>query len=150
MWRTVIINKGDRVSLKDNWIVVSGETEVKIPLNELYSVVVDNQDTMLSVGAINALTQSSVHIVYCDKKHLPSSVVLPYNIHYRPLNVIKKQVAWEKGFCNDLWNKIVEAKIVNQARVLKMQGADRYGKAICVNGIACGREAYRGGFPQNQ
>ena len=89
MWRTVIINNAERVNLKEGWLIVQTDKDVRIPVNELYSVVVDNPNTMLSVSAINALTQAGVHILYCGEKHLPVSIVLPYNTHYRPLNVIR-------------------------------------------------------------
>ena len=100
--------------------VETAADEERIPINELYSVVIDNPRTTLSVGAINALTENNVHILYCGEKHLPESVVLPYNTHYSPLAVVKKQLEWESPFCDKLWEKIIKAKIRNQAEVLKM------------------------------
>ena len=123
MWRTLIINSAERIRLKENWIVVETENgEERIPVNELYSLVIDNQMTTLSVGAINALTEYGVHILYCGKKHLPESVILPYNTHYSPLAVVKKQLEWDEAFCDKIWEKVIKAKIRNQANVLKMCG----------------------------
>lgn len=121
MWRSLIINTAERVTLKGNWLIVETEAvEERIPVEELYSVVIDNPLTTLSVGAINALTENNVHILYCGEKHLPESIVLPYNTHYSPLTVVKKQLEWDEAFCNKMWEKIVKAKIRNQAAVLKM------------------------------
>lgn len=121
MWRTLIINTAERVKLKDNWLIVEAEHgEERIPVEELYSVVIDNQATMLSVGAINALTENNVHILYCGGKHLPESIILPYNTHYSPLAVVKRQLEWDSAFCDKMWEKIIKAKIKNQAAVLKM------------------------------
>ena len=79
MWRSLIINTAERVTLKDNWLMVETEAgEERIPVEKLYSVVIDNPMTTLSVGAINALTENNVHIFYCGAKHLPESIVLPY------------------------------------------------------------------------
>lgn len=126
MWRSLIINTAERVKLKDNWLIVETETgEERIPVEELYSVVIDNPMTTLSVGAINALTENNVHILYCGEKHLPESIVLPYNTHYSPLAVVKRQLEWDEAFCNKMWEKIVKAKIRNQAAVLKMCGRSR-------------------------
>ena len=106
MWRTLIVNTAERVRLKDNWLIVETDaTEERIPVEELYSVVIDNPATMLSVGAINALTENNVHILYCGGKHLPESIVLPYNTHYSPLAVVKKQLEWEEVFCDKIWEK---------------------------------------------
>jgi len=122
VWRTIIINIAELIRVKDNWLIVETDEEVRIPINELYSIVIDNPQTVLTVSAINYLTQNGVHILYCNEKHLPVSVVLPYNTHYRPLNVIKKQLSLSKKFKDDIWQKITQAKISNQAQVLKMCG----------------------------
>lgn len=96
MWRTLVINSAERIRLKDNWIIVETEKgEERIPVTEIYSLVIDNPVTTLSVGAINALTENNVHILCCGQKHLPESIVLPYNTHYSPLSVVKKQLEWE-------------------------------------------------------
>ena len=71
MWRTLIINTAERVKLRDNWLIVETEQgEERIPVEELYSVVIDNPATMLSVGAINALTENNVHILAKFRKFL--------------------------------------------------------------------------------
>ncbi|MEG2203169.1 MAG: type II CRISPR-associated endonuclease Cas1 [Christensenellaceae bacterium] len=125
MWRTVVVNDSDRISIQNNWLLIEGEQVARVPLDELYSIVVDNPKTLLSVGAINAMTQQGVHIIYCNEKHLPVSVILPHNMHYRPLNVLKKQLSLKKQFKDEIWQKITCAKIENQSQVLKMCGCKR-------------------------
>lgn len=123
MWRTVIITQGERVRLQNNWVVVqNGEKEQQIPISDLYSIIVDNRAAHLTVGAITALTNEGVHIIFCDEKHSPVSVVTSLNTHYRPLNVIRKQLALSDNFKDALWQKVIMGKIENQAQVLKMQG----------------------------
>jgi CRISPR-associated protein Cas1 len=71
---------------------------------------------------MTAITAAGAHILICDHKHMPQTVVYPLNNHYRPLNVIKKQLAMGEDFKAGIWQKIVREKIKNQARVLKICG----------------------------
>ena len=80
MFRTVSVYRGERISVKDNWLIVSGEREQRLPLEDLYSVVIDNQETVLTTAAMTRLTKAGAHILICDEKHLPATVVLPQNI----------------------------------------------------------------------
>ena len=42
MWRTVIITQGEKLTIKDNWLVVfSDNSEQRVPIGDLYSVVID-------------------------------------------------------------------------------------------------------------
>lgn len=123
MWRTLIINSAQRMRVKDQWIVVENDDgEQRIPVTDLYSVVIDNPQATLSVSAINTLTENNVHILYCGENHLPQSLVLPYNTHYSPLAVVQKQLSWTKEFCDLVWKIIVQQKIENQAAVLRCAG----------------------------
>ena len=64
MWRTLIINSAQRMRVKDQWIVVENDDgEQRIPVTDLYSVVIDNPQATLSVSAINTLTEEEKQII---------------------------------------------------------------------------------------
>jgi len=125
MFRSVIVNQGELIKVKDNWLLVTGESENKIPIEDIYSVVIDNRAALLSMPAITALTDSGVHILLCNEKHMPVSVVLPLNTHYRPLDVIERQLALGQETKDLIWKKIIRKKIYNQAVVLQKAGVHR-------------------------
>ena len=85
MWRTVIVASGEKLNIKDNWLIVS------------------SAEGEISVSVLTTLTQAGAHIILCDEKHLPVSATLPINTHYRPFNVIKKQIDMTYEFKNLLW-----------------------------------------------
>ena len=63
MWRTVIVTQGEKLIVKDNWLVVwSDKDEQRVPIGDIYSVVVDNRAALISVNAITTLTMAGVHI----------------------------------------------------------------------------------------
>ena len=126
MWRTVIVTAGERLNIKDNWLVVSNqEGESKVPVSDIYSLVIENRSAMLSVSVLTTLTQAGAHIILCDTNHLPVTTALPLNTHYRPFNVIKKQLELSQNFKDKLWQKIVEKKIYNQYLCLKYRGVNK-------------------------
>ncbi len=125
MWRTVIISSGERLNIKDNWLIVySQKGETKVPVDDLYSVVIENRSAMLSVSVLTTLTQAGTHIIFCDANHLPTTISLPLNNHYRPYSVVKKQIEMSQVFRDCLWQKIVVQKIKNQSLCLKYVGVE--------------------------
>lgn len=123
MWRTLIVTAGEKLTAKDNWLhVYSPQQEARVPIGDLYSVVVDNRQVLLSVSVLTRLAQAGVHLLLCDEKHLPCAVLLPLGLHYRPLTVLQKQMALPQPFKDQLWQRIVMAKIQNQAKALRLAG----------------------------
>ncbi len=119
MFRTVIINKGERIRLKDNWLIVEFEDNSKsIPIDDIYSIVIDNQSTLITASVINAITNAGGHIIICDNKHIPSSTIYPVCNYYRPLTVLRNQIELSQECKNKIWRFIIEEKIRNQALVL--------------------------------
>lgn len=126
MFRTVVVNFGEKISIKDNWVVVTaGDEDRRIPIEDVYSIVIDNPITCITAPAITKLTDNGTHILVCNEKHLPVSIILPQNNHYRPLNVIRKQMDMSVDFKNQLWDRIIKAKILNQAKTLKLCGGKK-------------------------
>lgn len=125
MWRTVIVSGGQKMTAKDNWLHIFTETDEKrIPIGDLYSVVIDNPNTLISQKVLSALSESGVHIIICNDRHLPSSVVLPLNCHSNAYFVFSRQTEISDCTKNMLWQKIVKQKIINQAGALKLAGVN--------------------------
>lgn len=147
MFRTVVINQGERISVKDGWLIVGlYDEEKRVPIEDIYSVVIDNISSTITLRTITQLTDNGTHILVCNEKHQPVSIILPQNTHYRPLNVIRKQISMSQDFKNKLWDNIVKAKIQNQAQVLKLCHCSTvsYDKLIQFsNGIENGDEGNR-------
>ena len=123
MWRTLIVSSGEKLTVNSGWLhVCSPEREVRVPINDLYSVVIDNRRAMLSVAVLTTLAQAGVHILFCDEKHLPAAHLMPLNDHYQPLTVVRKQLELSEELKDLLWQRITQQKILNQAQVLRLTG----------------------------
>ena len=126
MWRTVIVSKGERLTVKNNWLYVySDEFEHHIPIDDIYALVIDNHSAMLSVNVLSSLSSAGAHIYYCGRNHLPVAVTYTLNSFYKPLLTAKKQMSMTKEQKDNLWNLIVRQKIINQSLCLNYCGVDK-------------------------
>lgn len=67
-WRTVIVASGEKLNINDNWLIVSSaEGESRVPVSDIYSLVIENRAAMLSVSVLTTLTQAGAHIILCDE-----------------------------------------------------------------------------------
>lgn len=123
MWRTLIVSSGEKITVRDGWLhICSPQQEVRVPIGDLYSVVIDNPETMLSMQALTQLSNSGVMVLLCDSKHLPSAQMLPVSSYYQPLSVLQKQINLQDELKDQLWQRIVVAKIQNQSKALRLAG----------------------------
>jgi len=57
LWRTVIVTTGEKITVRDRWMIVySDRNEARIPIEDIYSVVIDNRQTLMSVNVLNTLS----------------------------------------------------------------------------------------------
>ena len=126
MWRSVIIYNGERLTVSDDWLVVSyddGEKK-RIPMEDLYCIVIDNRNLTLTVPVITALAKHKVHLILSDERHLPVAQIYPLNTNYHCYRILKKQLAASDDFRGLLWQRIIRSKILNQATCLENQWAE--------------------------
>ena len=97
---------------------ISSGDDITYPIEDINSVMIENNLSVISVQCINKLVENNVIVYLCDDKHLPSTYVLGYNSFYKNLDVYRKQVSISKPFGKQLWRTIVKSKIINQSKVL--------------------------------
>ncbi len=123
-WRVVAIENPARLSLRDNQLVIAQDVEATLPIEDLDTLVLDSYGITTTANLLTALATKSTTTVICDEKHLPASVLLPYSQHSRQAKVSRQQLAMSQPLKKQLWQRVVEQKIVNQADVLRMVGLD--------------------------
>ena len=125
-WRIVYIEKGDYLnSYLDNLKIKKGIDEIKIPFNDINSIIIDNNYTVMTTGFINKCVEYKINLVICDYYHLPSSILLPYSGNYQTTLILYKQLEWQENEKNYFWKEIIKTKIKNQCKVLKILNKDK-------------------------
>ena len=118
-WRIVYIEKADQLRLYlDNLKVIRDESEILIPLSDIHTILVDNQQTIVTARIINKLAKYHILMVFCDEKHLPNTYILSPHSHHQSSKILKKQISWTEQIKQLMWQQIIQIKIYNQASVL--------------------------------
>ncbi|PTJ45967.1 type II CRISPR-associated endonuclease Cas1, partial [Staphylococcus simulans] len=97
-FRTVIITKESKLSLRMNHLIVKADELYKIPLQEILCLVIENPSVSITGHLLNALSENKIIKLLCDKKHLPLSFVVPIYGHHKQSRHIAKQLNWNKEY----------------------------------------------------
>ena len=128
-WRSIMVEHPARISVKQSQLIISGEYESSLPIEDLNVVLIESRQAQITSTALSCLAQEGVALMVCDDHHLPCGVLLPYAQHSRSLAVARMQVDAGEARKKRLWQQLVKAKIANQARCLRMfdlkQAADK-------------------------
>lgn len=119
-WRGVHISQAARLSLADGQLVAQQESgEVRLPLEDLAWVVIDNPQVTLTVALMTACMKAGIAITVTDETHTPCGMALPFHRHFRQGEVARLQVEMTGPLKKRLWQSIIQTKIRNQAAALQ-------------------------------
>lgn len=126
-FRTVVITKQSKISYKNRFLVVKQESEEKfIHLTEIDTIIVDSISVSISAYLLKELSDNKINIIFCDEKHNPFGELSSYYSRHNTSKQINEQIKWKKLSKDMLWVKIIENKILNQARLLKKIKSSKY------------------------
>lgn len=98
----------------------SDNTIVKtIPVEDIGVIVIDNRQISFTSGIMSALLENNAAIITCNEKSLPVGLLLPLAGNYIQNERFRAQIDASLPLKKQLWQQTVEAKIRNQAAVLK-------------------------------
>lgn len=119
-YRQIYIKKAKHLSVKhESLIVHKDDTIIEVPLEDIASILLEDHTTTISTSLISELSNNYITLITCNKKFLPSSIIIPMHMHYRQLRVLKMQLNIKKPLESQLWAKIIKSKIQNQ--IIAMQ-----------------------------
>lgn len=146
--RTLFFSSPCRLSVKDKQMVVelreTGETKTS-PVEDLGFVVLEHQQISISLPLIDELVKNNVAIVFCDRTYHPASMLLNLNGHHIQQELFTFQINAGAPQKKNLWKQTVEAKIRNQAGLLKKLGKDYKNVLYFANNIKSGDTENREG-----
>ena len=120
-FRSLVITTPAYIHTKNNQLVVRNERDHTVPIEDIQAILLENQQTSVSIFSLQKLIKYGVTVYICDEKHLPSAVIIPFYQHSRNVAVMRLQEKLSVPQKKGLWKQIVVAKILNQARCLKLQ-----------------------------
>lgn len=118
-WRSILISNGGKLSLKRKQMLIQQEEqEFTVPLEDIAIVVVESRETVITIPLLSAFAQQGITLLSCDEQFLPCGQWLPFAQYHRQLKTLKLQLEASQPQKKQLWQRIVQQKIRNQAFVL--------------------------------
>ncbi len=118
-FRQVIIRKSETIRLETNNLVVINKKEIKVPLEDIFIILIEDPNTVITTRVISKCAEYRIAIIVCNEKYQPCSIITGFNQHHRSLYVLEKQVNIDTAVKSNLWKQLITSKIYNQYCVLK-------------------------------
>lgn len=125
-WRTVAITNPARLRVEASQLVIAQETEVALPLEDIAVLLLESPQISLSAGALSRFGELDCVVLVCGAQHTPVLACLPYARHSRISGVHRLQLSTGLPFRKRCWQRLVKAKILNQAECLRLAGCPRW------------------------
>jgi len=119
-----IFEESRYLSLTRGFMSVKARDELvaQVPLDDIAVVLLSAHSITFSKPLLAALADQGSIVVICGKNYAPSAMQLPVYGNYQQAAVIKSQIDASTPFKKNVWKRIVEEKISNQAKVLQETG----------------------------
>ena len=117
-WRTVVISRRSKLDLKMGYMVVRGEEERRIFLDEIAILLIENPAVSLTGCLLEALTEKKIRVIFCDSAHSPMAELSPLHGSHDTTRKLRQQLAWSEEIKGAVWSEIIADKIAKQAQHL--------------------------------
>lgn len=121
-FRTVIVNSRAKLEFRLNFMIVRGENEKHIFIDEINTLIVQSTAVSLTAALLSELIRSGVKVIFCDEKFNPCSELVPYYGAHNTSKRYKIQTQWRDETKNEIWRLIIAQKITNQKNYLQKRG----------------------------
>lgn len=126
-YRQVIIKKSEKLHFKDKQLIIDKDNQsTKIPLEDINYILIEDSTTILTTRLLAELGKNAISLIVCDERFEPTSIMYPYNYHFKQLDVFTHQLEIDDNIKNEFWNQIVKRKIENSIRVLEMTSKEEF------------------------
>lgn len=143
--RTICIQNPASIAVKNGSLAISqnGDLRGLIPLEDIWVLIIEAHQVQVTAAALSRLVDKGVGIMLCGDDHMPNGLLLPIGAHSRHAAIVDDQLAISKPLKKRLWQRIVKAKIANQARVLDLLGSDSAAVKELINEVLSGDTSNR-------
>lgn len=109
------------------------------PIEDIGVLVLDHPQISITHAAISALTEGNCALIACNRKHLPSALLMPLDGNTLQSERFADQIGASLPLKKQLWQQTVAQKILNQAAVLhQATGAEVHNMLAWARGVKSG------------
>lgn len=124
--KTLFFGNPAYLSVKNSQLVIKlteQETQQEVvrtvPIEDIGVVVLEDRQITITNVALDALLQNNCAVITCDEKHIPAGMLLPLEGNTIQSERFANQIDASLPLKKQLWQQTIQAKIRNQASVLK-------------------------------
>jgi CRISPR-associated protein Cas1 len=119
-WRTVLVTKPCRMSVKNLQFVYEpvDEEKISVPLEDITVIVLETNQANITTALLSQIAEKNIALFSCDNYHMPNGLFTPFHQHSRLSQVAHIQRDMKVPLKKQLWQKIITQKITNQAQLL--------------------------------
>lgn len=90
-----------------------------VPVEDIGLVVLDHAQISITHGLMNALLDNNSAVLWCDRQHLPSGLMLPMGVNHVFAKKLRSQIDASEPLKKQMWRQTIQQKIFNQALMLE-------------------------------
>ncbi|PCH99800.1 MAG: subtype II CRISPR-associated endonuclease Cas1 [Flavobacteriaceae bacterium] len=120
-WRTVLVTKPCRLSMKNQQLVYEPKDEesINVPLEDITVIVLENSQSNMTTALLSQIAEKNIALFSCDSYHMPNGCFTPFHQHSRLSQIAHIQVKMKLPLKKRIWQNIITRKISNQSQLLK-------------------------------
>lgn len=125
-WQTLCINAESKISLDQNNIVIkkADGTYQSYNLRAIDCVIFNNARLTITLPIITALIEHNTTSIFCNNKHDPIGMFVPFGIHTKAYEKLNEQINWNNVRKKNLWKMIIEQKICSEKTTIRFLKED--------------------------
>ena len=126
--RTLFFSTPYCLSLRNGQMIIhtreDPDQRKSIPIEDIGFVVLEDQQTSITLPLLNALSDNNVAVILCGENRMPNALLMNLDSNRTQGEHYRMQIAASEPLKKGLWKQIVETKIRNQAALLRKLGYD--------------------------
>ena len=139
-WRTILVTKPCRLSMKNLQLVYEpkDEASITVPLEDITVIVLENNQATMTIALLSMCAEKNIALFTCDNYHTPNGLFTPFHQHSRVSQIAHIQKDMKLPLKKQIWQKIIKQKLSNQAQLLKQFNKDSFSVEVLVNKVKSG------------
>ncbi|MEM5879563.1 MAG: type II CRISPR-associated endonuclease Cas1 [Candidatus Aenigmatarchaeota archaeon] len=124
-WRVILINSESNLKLlHGNLHIIRADGQISFPIEDIDMVLVEAPFGVVTFPLLRKLAEKGIPLLITDNTFLPSGIFLPYFSQQSVPNLLFQQLELKIPFKKRVWQRIVQQKILNQAKTLDLLGKE--------------------------
>ncbi|WP_456423520.1 type II CRISPR-associated endonuclease Cas1 [Lutibacter sp.] len=114
-------NKASLTTKLEQLVIATKDRELTVPIEDIGFIVLEHHEIYISIPTLTKLSNNNVAVIFCDAKHMPTSMLLNLDNHYIQQELFRNQINASVPLKKQLWQQTVKIKIKHQAKLLQLQ-----------------------------